>query len=240
MRLPRLALIMGLIACSAPAFAQRDKRIVAENLPNFDLRRFHFGFLLSYNTSDLFVRLKPSALTDSLLVLNHNRQPGFNLGIVASLNFTKNTSIRFLPTLSFQERTLQYQFKRSDNRVVYFQKPVESTYLEFPVLMKFRSDRINNFAVYVIGGGKFAIDMASQKDVDNALDDDVVVKLKKYDYGAEVGGGFDFFLPYFKFGIELKGCFGLPNIAIDDDTRFSTPIESIRSKAYVLTFTFEG
>jgi hypothetical protein len=240
MRSLRLYLIIVLVACAAPAWAQRNKRIVTENLPNFDLRRFHFGFLLSYNTSDLFVRLKPSALTDSLLVLDHNRQPGFNLGIVASLNFNKNASIRFLPTLSFQERTLQYQFRRSDNRVVYFQKPVESTYLEFPLLIKYRSDRINNFAVYVIGGGKFAIDMASQKDVDNALDDDVVVKLKKYDYAAEVGGGFDFFLPYFKFGIELKGCFGIPNIAIDDDTRFSTPIESIRSKAYVLTFTFEG
>lgn len=238
MRRPLLLLLLALAA--GPALAQRSKRIVPENLPNFDLRKFHFGFLLSYNTSDLFVKLKPSALTDSLLVLDHVRQPGFNLGIVASWNFTKNTSIRFLPTLSFQERTLQYQFRRSDNRVVYFQKPVESTYLEFPLLAKFRSDRINNFAVYVIGGGKFAIDMASQKDVDNALDDDIVVKLRKYDYAAEVGGGFDFFLPYFKFGIELKGCFGLPNIAIDDDTRFSTPIESIRSKAYVLTFTFEG
>jgi hypothetical protein len=31
--------------------------------------------------------------------------------------------------------------------------------------MKLRSDRINNFAVYLLGGGKFSIDMASQKDV---------------------------------------------------------------------------
>lgn len=42
-----------------PAVAQ--KRIVTENLADFDLRRFHFGFLLSYNTSDLFVKLNPSA-----------------------------------------------------------------------------------------------------------------------------------------------------------------------------------
>lgn len=236
----RSVFIIAFLITAQAVTAQRNSRIVQENLPNFDLRRFHFGFLLSYNTSDVFLKLKPGSITDSLLVLDHQKQPGFNLGIVASLNFDKNTSIRFLPTLSFQERVLQYQFKRSDNRVVYFQKPIESTYLEFPVLLKYRSDRINNFAVYVIGGGKFAIDMASQKDVDNALDDDIVVKLKKYDYAAEAGGGFDFFLPYFKFGIELKACFGIPNLVIDDDTRFSTPIESIRSKAWVLTFTFEG
>lgn len=233
-------IVSVLLLLTLPMAAQRNNRIVTENLPNFDLRRFHFGFLLSYNTSDLFIKMKTSSLADTLLVLDHQKQPGFNLGIVASLNINANTSLRFLPTLSFQERVLQYQFKRSDNRIVYFQKPIESTYLEFPVLMKFRSDRINNFAAYVIGGGKFCIDMASQKDVNNALDDDIVVKLKKYDYAAEAGGGFDFFLPYFKFGIELKASFGIPNIAIDDDTRFSRPIESIRSKAWILTFTFEG
>ena len=215
--------------------------IKMENLPNFDLRRFHFGFLLSYNTSDLGIRLKSQApFSDSLLVLEHQKQPGFNLGIVASLNINKNASVRFLPTLAFQERILQYQFREADGGTVFFQKPVESTYLEFPILMKFRSDRINNFAVYVIGGGKFAIDMASQKDVNNALDDEVVIKLAKYDYAAEVGGGVDMFLPYFKFGIELKTSLGFPNLLIDDDTRFSRPIESLKSKSWVLTFTFEG
>lgn len=224
---------------AASLFAQQ--RIVTENLPNFDLRRFHFGFLLSYNTSDLTVKLKPeSRFIDSLLVLDHQKQPGFNLGIVASLNVNKNLSIRFLPTLSFQERVLQYQFRKSDGSSIYFQKPVESTYLEFPLLAKFRSDRINNFAVYVLGGGKFCIDMASQKDVNNALDDEIVVKLAKYDYAVEAGGGVDMFLPYFKFGVELKASWGIPNLLIDDDTRFSNPIESLRSRAWVLTFTFEG
>lgn len=234
---PVLVILFSFILGSAWA----QNRVVTENLPNFDLRRFHFGFLLSYNTSDLSVKLKPeSRFTDSLLVLDHLKKPGFNLGIVASLNVNQNLSVRFLPTLSFQERVLQYQFRTSTNRSVFFQKPIESTYLEFPLLLKFRSDRINNFAVYLLGGGKFCIDMASQKDVNNALDDEVVVKLAKYDYAVEAGGGMDMFLPYFKFGVELKASWGIPNLLIDDETRFSNPIESLRSKAWVLTFTFEG
>ena len=59
-------------------------------------------------------------------------------------------------------------------------------------------------------------------------------------YAAEVGGGMDMFLTYFKFGIELKAAFGIPNLLVDDGTRFSTPIQSLRSKVWVLTFTFEG
>jgi hypothetical protein len=135
---------------------------------------------------------------------------------------------------------LSYRFRKSDGTFIGFDKPVESTWLEFPVLLKMRSDRINNFAVYVITGGKFSIDMASQKDVNNEIDDEIVIKLNKYDYSAEVGGGCDMFLPYFKFGMELKFAVGFPNLLIDDGTRFSSPIESLRSKNWIFTLTFEG
>jgi hypothetical protein len=237
----RTLLLVCSLASTPLLLAQSQGGVKVENLPNFDLRRFHFGFLLSYNTSDFYTKLYARApFTDSLLVLDHLKQPGFNLGIVASLNMTDNLSLRFLPTLSFQERILQYQFRAVDGSIEYFQKPVESTYLEFPLLAKLRSDRINNFAVYLLGGGKFSIDMASQKDVNQALDDETIVKLSKYDYSAEVGGGFDFFLQYFKFGIELKTGIGIPNLLVRDGTRFDLPLQSLRSKTWVLTFTFEG
>lgn len=237
----RLLFALFLLLGTSASNAQGIKGIKVQNMPNFDLHRFHFGFLLSYNTSDFYTRMKPtSVFQDSLLEMQHQKQPGFNLGIVASFNMTKNLSLRFLPTLSFQDRILQYEFRDPDVGSVFFQKQVESTYLEFPLLIKLRSDRINNFAAYLIAGGHFGIDMASQKDVNQELDDEVVIKLKKNDYAVEVGGGFDMFLPYFKFGIELKTGIGIPNLLIDDDTRFSRPIESLRSKVWVLTFTFEG
>jgi hypothetical protein len=82
--------------------------------------------------------------------------------------------------------------------------------------------------------------MASQKDVNNMVDDEIVIKLQRNDYSAEVGGGMDMFLPYFKFGVELKMGIGIPNVFIDDNTRFSAPIEGLRTKTWVLSFTFEG
>lgn len=243
MRSPRSPLLLSLLlgALLIPAAAHAQRKIKTQNQPNFDLRPFHFGFLLSYNTADFFVRMKPyDPLVDSLLVMDHVKQPGFNLGIVTSLNMTDNVTLRFIPTLSFQERVLSYRFRRGDGKLAGFDKPIESTWLEFPLLLKMRSDRINNFAVYVVAGGKYSIDMASQKDVNQNLDEDIVVKLAKNDYSAEVGGGVDMFLPYFKFGMELKFSAGIPNLLIDDGTRFSVPIESLRSKTWIFTFTFEG
>jgi len=234
-------LILLALLLAVPFRAQAQKRIKTENLPNFDLATFHFGFLLSYNTADFFVERKPyDPATDTLLVLDHVKQPGFNLGIISSLNMTPNLSLRFLPTLSFQDRQLQYTFLKDNGKTALYTKQVESTYLEFPLLLKLRSDRINNFAVYLIAGGKYSMDMASQKDVNQVLDEEIVLKLQRNDYSAEVGGGMDMFLPYFKFGVELKMGIGIPNLLINDGTRFSAPIESLRSKTYMLTFTFEG
>ena len=158
LRFTRSPLLLALLACLCAWMpAQGQGRIVTQNLPNFDLSRFHFGFLLSYNTSDFYMKLKPGAITtDSLLLVDHVRAPGFNLGIVASLNISDNFSLRLLPTLSFQDRLLRYEFLRQDSTVADFDKPVESTYLEFPLHIKFRSNRINNFAVYAVAGGKFA------------------------------------------------------------------------------------
>ena len=109
-------------------------------------------------------------------------------------------------------------------------------------MFKFRTDRINNWAVYGITGLRFGIDMASDKDVNNlaASPEDQIVKLKKTDFGFEVGGGFDFFLEYFKFGLELKLGVGMMNIHLNEGTSFDTPIDYLRSKVWTFSMTFEG
>lgn len=148
--------------------------------------------------------------------------------------------MRFIPMLSFQDREVNYEFLESDGEVKSYIKRIESTFIDFPINFKYRSNRINNFAVYVLFGGKYSLDVASQKDVRNVILDDLIIKLRQHDYSAEVGGGFDFFLPYFKFGIELKLSVGLPNLLIQDNTVFSRPIESLRTRTIMLSFTFEG
>lgn len=237
-----LAISFGISSLTTSAQGGSAKGIKIENLPRFDQRVFHFGFALGYNNADFFLDVKPGVIPqDSVNSIQTVRQPGFHLGIVSSLNITKNIRLRFLPSIVFQDRVIQYKFLEPDASISVYDKNVESTYLEFPLLFKFRTDRINNVAYYLIAGGKVSIDMATQKDVDNSIDpDEIVIKLEKTDYAAEIGAGMDFFLPYFKFAIELKAAFGIPNLLIDDGTRFSTPIESLRTKGFYVSFLFEG
>lgn len=218
-------------------------RHVNKNLPTFDDRLYHFGFKLAYNRAGLYMDPRPRegiATRDSLQRMRSIDQPGFDLGIISSLHLNKNVSLRFLPALSFQDRVMRYAFQETDSTVNVVDKRIGSTFIDVPLNLKYRTDRVNNFAAYLIGGARWSIDMASAEDVDNSSADEILLKMHRNDYAAQIGGGFDFFLKYFKFGIELKLSVGLRDMLIHEDTPFARPIESARTRKYLLSFTFEG
>ena len=211
------------------------------NLGSFDRKVYHFGFLLGFNSADVYIDRKTDlASQDSLLSVNSKNQSGFNLGIVAAYHFNKNISVRFLPTLSFEDRVLNYEFYAGADSTKRFEKRIESTYIDFPINFKFRTDRLKNTAFYALAGGRYRINMQSEKDVKNEVADQILVKTDNDDFALEFGGGVDFFLQYFKFGIELKMAVGVKNLLIPETTQFSNPLESLRSRTLLISFTFEG
>jgi hypothetical protein len=64
--------------------------------------------------------------------------------------------------------------------------------------------------------------------------------LKRSTYSAEIGIGTDFFMQYFKLGLEIKMSYSLENALIRDNTEFSNPIEEMRPKMFFFTILFEG
>jgi len=234
-------LLFGLILLLTPTASNAQRIKGQRNLEKFDNFIVHFGFLLSVNTSSFFIDYKPDfTFQDSLLGIENVPQSGFNLALLASYNLTKNINFRFIPGLSFQERGLQYRFLNADGTTETFLKRQESVWLEFPVLAKLRTNRTGNFAAYALIGAKYSLDMQSQQDVNNAVAQEIIVKLKDRDYCVEAGGGFDFFLPYFKFAVEFKTSIGLPNILVPEPHQFAAPISSLRTRAFILSITFEG
>ena len=229
----------------------------SDNLGQFDDKFFHFGFALSNNNSGFnleksFTHLPPgnNDSLQSILVLG---KPGFSLGVVTSINVNPNFKIRFvLPTLSFLERDIEFTYLDPNSSIeTTYIKQMNSTYLDFPILFKFRTNRIHNFAMYGITGFRYGIDMTSNIDVNNGVGlEEQVIKLTKTDFGTEVGGGVDLFLNYFKLGIELKLAVGMKNLLYltpqrslelnETPTNFDNAIESLKSRVWTLSFTFEG
>ncbi|MCX6291908.1 MAG: porin family protein [Bacteroidetes bacterium] len=226
-----------LILLGSPFYTSAQRQGVM-NLPRYDHQKIHFGFTLGMNLSDFNINLVPDfRIRDSVYSLESEPIAGLNLGILANLRIGESFDLRFIPSLSFAQRNLNYNFIYSDSLQGMAVKTIESNYLEFPVDLKFKSRRITNYRIYVLAGFKYSIDMISQASVD-AKDKDIV-KLKRYDYGYEIGLGFDFYMPYFKFSPEIKMYHGLNNMFQQDGKMYSRPIEALFSKVFVLSFMFE-
>jgi hypothetical protein len=208
-----------------------------QNLPAYDMKRLHFGFVLGVNEMNFAVKRTPDYRTfDSLLIVQPESQWGFHIGIISDLRLGEYFNARFIPSLSFGDRILNYSLIEK-GRIENYSKKIESTFIDFPLLMKFKSDRMTNMRAYVIGGFKYSIDMASL--AKKKLQDDDVIKLKRNDYSIELGTGFDFYLEYFKFGVEIKMAYGLRDLLKREGTVYTNSIEKLNTKIFYLTFTFE-
>jgi hypothetical protein len=212
-----------------------------DNLPSYDRQKLRFGFSIGYNSSSLRVVKQPYfSQNDTVLEINPRSGPGFNIGIVSNVLLFKYVDLRFTPQLSFTDRGLNYIFKDAADNT---DRPIESTYIDFPLSIKVRSIRHRNVGFYVIGGVKYSYDVISQKKVTKGEDPfDVTtrkVKLNNTDLSYEWGFGWDLYYQYFKFSPEIKFSYGMNNLLKKEDHRYSRPLDQLFSRVLVLNFYFE-
>jgi hypothetical protein len=235
-----LLISLFFISAFAPADTSAQKKRVL-NLPKYDNDWLHFGFSLGVNRANFIIHpIKNLASLDTVLSILPTPQPGFNLAIISDVRIHQYATLRFLPDLSFQERILKYTIVDKQDTLTYT-KRVESTVIDFPLDIKVRSSRLNNIACYVLGGMKYSIDLASQKNVQGSNQaNSAIVKLKKNDYSFEAGFGIDYYFQYFKFSTEIKACWGIPNLLVKDQNVFSNCIDKVNSQLLLISFNFEG
>jgi hypothetical protein len=217
------------------ASAQRNK---IENQPKYDKQKVHFGFMLGINKTDFVInRIGEFNHLDSLYTVEVVPTTGFNLGIISNFRLGESFDIRFVPDLAFSERDLVYSFYVNGILASITTKKIESTFLEFPLELKYKSDRIENYRAYVLGGVKYSIDMVSQAKVANKDKD--FVRLSRNDYGYTIGAGFDFYMERFKLSIEAKMYHGVKDLLVPDNKIFSSSLSSLRSRIWLISFNFE-
>ena len=146
-----------------------------------------------------------------------------------------NLNLRLLPTLHFGDK--QFVFSDGEKSVASFS--VRSNYLEFPLLLKYSSRRLNNIRPYIIGGPYWTMELGRKKGLE--------IYTKANDYGVQIGLGCDFYLPFFKLCPELRFSFGFPDVIMHerpdllDDYKliYTQSIRQARTRMIMLTFNFE-
>jgi len=184
-------------------------------------------------------------LPDSAVIysMQSHASPGFVISIVSNMRLNEYFDLRFIPSLAFGDRDIVYNimtFRLGDTTMVNITKRIPSTYINFPLEVRYKAVRFGNFRPYLLGGVQYTLDLASQaKKRERKSNGQKIVKLNANDVYAEAGVGFDFYNEWFKFGVELKMQYGLFNVLKQENNIYTAGIEKINSKIFQISFTFE-
>ncbi|NLJ81791.1 MAG: PorT family protein [Bacteroidales bacterium] len=238
----KLALYIIVVILGAyflPLHAQR-KPPQAPNLINYDSKKFHFGFMIGYNHANFAIKpmtnLNPF---DSLMIVETTPMSGFNIGIISDFHLGEHFNLRIIPEISLIDRIITYNIKYNNSTLYQVNKKIESVNLDIPILIKFKSIRMQNMRFYVIAGPQYSIDLASQAKKNSLSTDVVKLKLLRSDVQAQAGAGIDMYMNLFKFAIEFKMSYGMLNLLKKEDNVYTNSIDYLRSKVFHLSFLFE-
>ena len=258
-----LAVALLLAATIVPAQAQRR---VVHYLPKYEQEPYHFGFLLAFNqmmytvkTAENYQNMPqpadawpngPYSIPNTQCLYVYNMEtlltPGFTVGIIGSKRLGRYFDLRFIPSLSFSERRMRYNIGIQDLdgniEMKSFTKSIGTTFVEFPLNIKYRSKRYNNIGAYVMGGINPKLDLASQKDNKESINGHEFINnlvTKRFDCAAELGAGFDIYNQWFKMGIEVKMSYGMLDIVKNEAFIYTAPINHLRNKLFQVSLLFE-
>jgi len=235
LRIGFVSIILLLIA--SVTFAQEKELYLTDH----DSKPYYFGITLGANVASFHIEHHPRFLQyDSVYTVNPQYTAGFQLGLLATARLSNRFEVRFNPQLLFTDRGLTYKLKYTDlfEQSDSVTKKIESVITTFPLQIKFFSDRIGNFRVYMLAGVKADIDLASNARAKRAEE---LVKIQKYDFGVEAGIGFNFYFPSFILSPEIKISNGLKNIhSRDENLKYSNVLDRITSRMIVFCIHLEG
>jgi len=210
----------------------------SDNLPNYDNRWLHYGFAIGVHSSSYRIQysdLFTSPEFESLHSVMAANSFGFSLGLIANFRLADYLDVRVVPEVVFYENRLDYQFIEN-NQFVTDQQIVESTFIEVPLLFKYKSVRRGNHRMYLVGGIEAGIE-ATGKDKGGNESDRLLTGSNNL--SLQAGFGLDIYFPLFKFAPEVRYSRGITNVLSSNENRYSLPLNQIATNTLTLYLLFE-
>jgi len=222
-----------------------------------DDENVHFGFTFQYNNSTYKIQRQPNwrapfrdpetgtPLTDSLSALYSKSSPGFGIGFVINGRISNNLDVRMTPTLVFSDRLAAYEYVQPaviNTAFSNYEQKVAATLVEFPLGIKIKSNRRNNFRAYMLYGAKYTIDIASKKKLDDSGNDYIykLLKNRKNYFSYEAAFGMDLYFEYFKMSPEIKLSYSLKNLLDNTEANpYNAPIDKLMLRHVTFSLFFE-
>lgn len=228
----KIVFVLMLMCIGFSSHAQKS-RWARKNNPNYDDRKLSYGFLIGLHTNSYQLEYSDEFLQmDSLHSVNPSWSGGFSLGFIVNYKLTDYLDFRITPNVAFYEHMITYRF--TDDTPTK-EELVESTMVELPILLKYKSERRGNVRMYMVGGVKAAIEASGKNKEDEAGN----LKVKGTDLALEAGFGFDLYYPLFKFSPEIRFSRGLNNMLGSEINPYNSPLRRINTNTITVYLLFQ-
>lgn len=230
-----MVVLLVLTAISQEAYSQQ-KRWVARNNPNYDERKLSYGFLIGLHTSAYQIKYSDRFVTrdlDTVYSIEPGWSPGFSLGFIVNYRITDLLDFRITPKVAFYEHTLRYLYT---DETPTEEKLVETTMVELPFLLKYKSERRGNIRMYMVGGLKPGLEASGKKEMENTSSN---LGITSMNLSLEAGFGFDLYYPLFKFSPEIRFSRGMVNILKNTTNQYGIPLERVNTNCITLYLLFQ-
>lgn len=233
---PKIILaLLALVCLSREGLAQK-KRWVNKNNPTYDDRKITYGFLIGLHTTTYQIKYADRFVTqdfDTVYTIDPGWSPGFSLGFIVNYRVTDLLDFRVTPKVAFYENTLHYVYTDDTPSET---KLVETTMVELPFLLKYKSERRANARMYMVGGFKPALEASGKKDTEDPSSN---LGITRMNLSIEAGFGFDFYYPLFKFSPEIRFSRGLVNILNNTTNKYGQPLQRVNTNTITLYLLFQ-
>ena len=223
-----------LMLCALRSEAQKT-RWVEKNNPNYDNRKLTYGFLIGIHSSIYQIKYADKFVTpalDTVSAVLPSWSSGFSLGFIVNYRLTEYLDLRLTPEVAFYENKVRYQFTNDPP----IDETVENTIVEFPILLKYKSERRGNIRMYMVGGIKPGIEASGKKNVDQTKP---TLEIKETHLNLEAGFGFDLYYPLFKFSPEIRFSRGLLNMLGNTTNEFGQPLQRVNTNTITVYLLFQ-
>jgi hypothetical protein len=227
-------ILIGLLLMCGVAQAQSYKW-ARRNNPNYDDRKLTYGFLIGIHTTSYQIKYSDEFVAPNLdtvqSVIPYWR-PGFSLGFIVNYRITEFLDLRLTPEVAFYEHQLRYNYDDG----THLDALIETTMVEFPLLLKYKSNRRGNIRMYMIGGVKPGIEASGKKKIENTT---TQLEVKNLALNLEAGFGFDLYFPLFKFSPELRFSRGVTDVLENKKNDFGRPVKWVNTNTVTLYLLFQ-
>ncbi len=248
-RLRYVLLAALLLAIEPLAFGQLDRVVL--NHPRNENRAVRFGISVGMNMMDFWVtntgKISPTneqGDPGQYFATTGRVYPGFTINALMRFRIAEDFHFRMLPGICFGQRDLVF-YDVLDGSPTKGQRSttmqLETAYIDMPLLFVYQAQRFDNARPYILGGVNVRTDLAAYRKL--KVEKNQLLSLQKFDLAYEIGFGFEFYFPLFKFAPEIKWSGGVLNAISDSHAEgaahYRNAIQSLRTQAVMLSFIFE-